>query len=85
MKQEQEAKRRARALQDSKDELAEIIAGWNRAKQIEEFFLDAERRAGIHESSENMQILDRLRKARELASGIDAMARFRSWRAPDER
>lgn len=85
LQQEQEAKWRARVLQDSKDELAEIITGWSRAKQIEEFFLDAERRAGAYESPENMQILDRLRKARDLAGGIDALARFRSWRAPDER
>lgn len=54
---EQEAKRRAEALQDSKDELAEIITGWTRAQQVEEFFLDAQRRASQQESSQSAQII----------------------------
>lgn len=82
---EQEEKRVAKALMDSKDELLKIIEAWAQAKQIQAFFIDAEQRLRDLPDDVRDQILDRLRRARELIGNVDALERFRSWMAPDER
>jgi hypothetical protein len=81
-----EAERRAaQALKDSKEDLLQIIEMWAGSKRLEAFFADAEQRLADLPDDERDRILERLRRARELIGGVDALDRFRSWKAPEER
>jgi hypothetical protein len=62
-----------------------IIEAWAAATRLEQFFADAEHRAAGLPDEQRRRTLERLRRARELIGSTDALARFQSWRAPDER
>lgn len=62
-----------------------VIEAWGRAKQLEDFFDDAERRARTLEPDESEAALDRIRQARALLGDGDALRRLLSWRSPEER
>jgi len=66
-------------------ELAAIIDRWVEAKRVEAFFEDAGRRAANLEEGASSAMVERLERARKLLGGVDALERFRSWKAPDER
>jgi hypothetical protein len=82
---EEEVRRRIRAEKESREELFKVIESWAEVKKIEEFFADAERRAAGLSEDEKENILERLKLARKMVGGVDALQRFRSWKAPDER
>jgi GTP1/Obg family GTP-binding protein len=84
-RREEEERRQARALKESKEELFSIIEAWAEAKRIEEFFKDAELRAAELNDDVQHAILNRLKEAREMLGGIDALQRFLSWKTPKER
>ena len=84
-RREEAARRRAEALKASRAELAAIIERWAEAKRVEAFFEDAGRRAASLDDGASTALLERLERARELLGGVDALERFRSWKAPDER
>jgi hypothetical protein len=65
--------------------LSRIINVWAEAKRIEEFFTDAEQRAMDLNDEEREFILERLKLAREMVGGTDALQWFGAWKAPDER
>jgi hypothetical protein len=77
--------RRIQAEKDSREELSGIINAWAKAKRIEEFFAEAERRAADLGDDEKSMILERLKLARGMVGGTDALQWFGSWKAPDER
>lgn len=77
--------RRIQAQEDSRKELSSIIDAWARAKSIEHFFADIEERAAKLGDDEKTVVLERLRLAREMVDGIDALQWLQSWRTPDER
>ncbi len=82
----EEAKRKAeKALKDSREDLFRIISGWAESNRIEQFFLDAEGRAATLNDSERLKIMERLKRARLLIGGTDALEHFMTWRSPDER
>jgi len=81
--QAEEAARKAR--KESREELQEIITSWAHAKRLEEFFADATVRSEGLEPELRAQMLDRLARARKLIGGVDALERFRRWKAPSER
>ena len=82
----EEAERRAeRALKDSREDLLRIINGWAESNRIEQFFLDAERRAAALTDNERLKILERLKCARLLVGSTDTLDHFMTWRSPDER
>ena len=82
----EEAKRRAaEALKDSKEELLEIIEMWATSKRLEEFFADAEHKLKNLAEGERTRSMERLRRARKLIGSTDALERFQSWKAPEER
>lgn len=84
--QREEAQRRAaKALKESKDELLEIIEMWATSKRLEAFFADAERRLEGLDEEERGRTTESLRRARKLIGSIDALERFQSWKAPEER
>ena len=84
-RREEEARRAAKALKDSKEELLQVIDTWAEAKRLEAFFADAERRAQDLPDEERERTIERLRRARALIGSTDALARFDAWRAPEER
>jgi acyl-CoA reductase-like NAD-dependent aldehyde dehydrogenase len=82
----EEAERRAaEALKDSKEELLEIIEMWATSKRLVEFFADAERRLEDLPEDLRVQTMERLQRARKLIGSTDALERFQSWKAPEER
>jgi len=82
----EEAERRAaEALKDSKEELLEIIEMWATSKRLEEFFADAEHKLKNLAEGERTRSMERLRRARKLIGSTDALERFQSWKAPEER
>lgn len=83
--QEQEQRRRVENVKESRQRLAAIIAAWGAAKEVEAFFEDAARRAAILPDDENFALLDRVRRARELLGGTDALQRLTEWESPEER
>lgn len=84
-RREEEERRAVKALEDSKEELLEIIAAWAAAKRLEEFFIDAERRAQDLPGDRRERTIERLRRARGLIGSTDALEQFDAWRAPGER
>jgi hypothetical protein len=85
-RREEDERRRKQDIEDSRRELSAIIEEWGVATQIEGFFQDAERRAaGLEDEEARAAVFDRLERARALVGGVDALQRFRAWRAPDER
>lgn len=84
-RREAEARRTAKALQDSKEELLQIIDAWAAAKRFEEFFADAERRAQGLPGEHRERAMERLRRARRLFGSTDALERLNAWRSPQER
>lgn len=78
-------RRRIKAIKDSREELFSIIDAWAEAKRIEEFFRNAEMRTAALGNDDHAAILDRLKQARELLGGVDALQRFLSWKSPEER
>lgn len=81
----EEARRAAKALKDSKEELLQVIDAWAEAKRLEEFFADAERMAQDLPDEQREHTIERLRQARALIGSTDALERFGTWRAPEER
>jgi hypothetical protein len=82
----EEAERRAaKALKESKEELLEIIEMWATSRRLEEFFADAEHRLKNLPECERTHTMVRLRRARKLIGSTDALARFQSWKTPEER
>jgi len=82
---EEAVRRRIKAKKDSRDELSSIINAWTEAKRIEEFFADAELRAAELNDEERELLLQRIKLAREMVGGTDALQWFGSWKSPDER
>lgn len=84
-RREEAERRRALHVKESRQELTAIIDAWGAAKQVEGFFEDAERRAAVLDDSARAELIARLRRARELLGGVDALQRFAAWKSPDER
>jgi hypothetical protein len=82
---EEEARRAAEALKESKHELRNIVDKWAEANRIEQFFQDAQRRAGEMASEDRERLLSRLDAARRIIGTIDALQRFSEWKTPEER
>jgi len=82
----EEAERHAtKVLKESKEELLEIIEMWATSKRLDAFFADAERRLEDLPVDQQKHTMERLRRARKLIGSIDALERFQSWKAPEER
>lgn len=84
-KRQEEEREAAEALRESGDELIKIIERWAESKRIEQFFAEVEQDMAELDGSTRAQLLDRLRSARELIGGTDALAQFMAWKLPAER
>jgi hypothetical protein len=84
-RREEEERRRIKAIKDSREELSEIIKAWAKAKDIDDFFTDVERRAANMEKNPKAVVLDRLALARTMIDSTDALKWLAVWKTPDER
>jgi hypothetical protein len=83
--QRQERKRKQeQALKESRQHLLSIVEAWSLARNIEGFFEDAEQRAKGLPESDNARILDRLKTARLMLGGTDALRRFAEWKSASD-
>jgi hypothetical protein len=82
---QEEVRRRAEAIKASRQQLLALVDDWSLARSIESFFEDAERRASSRPAAEHEALRERLRRARAMLGGIDALDRFHEWRSPEER
>lgn len=78
-------RRRIKAIEESRDELSDIIKAWGKAKRIEEFFADVELRTADLEDEEKAAVLERLALARKMVDSTDALKWLASWKTPQER
>jgi hypothetical protein len=83
--QERIEKERAEAIKESREEFLSIVGRWAHARNHEGFFEDVERRAADLEDDERAVVIAKLRRAREMFGGTDALRHFRSWKTPEER
>ena len=84
-RREEEERRRVKSIKDSREELAEIIKAWVKAKGIEDFFADIERRAAKLDEEQKAIVMERLNQARELIDSTDALQWLAAWKTPEER
>ncbi len=84
-RREEEERRRIKAIKDSREELSEIIKAWAKAKRIEDFFADVERRAANLEENQKTAVLERLALARKMVDTTDALRWLAAWKTPEER
>ena len=84
-RREKEEERIAEALKGSKEELLAIIDAWAAARNLQDFFVDAERRARNLPAEERERLIERLQRARQLVGSIDTLKHFKAWRTPEER
>lgn len=83
-RKEEQERRAAKALKESRTELLKIIENWAEANRIEQFFQAAEKRIAELSESERNRFLDRLKRARELIISTDALDNLIRWKSPDE-
>jgi hypothetical protein len=78
-------RRRLKAINDSREELSEIIKAWAKAKRIEDFFADVERRTADLEDGQRETVMERLLLARKMVDTTDALKWLATWKTPEER
>jgi hypothetical protein len=84
-RRQERAERRVRALKESREHLLDLVENWARARRIEEFFEDAIRRSAGSPTDMRESLVGRLKRARQMLGGTNALERFESWKAPEER
>ncbi|RVH92235.1 hypothetical protein CN074_28850 [Sinorhizobium medicae] len=82
---QEDARKAAHALTDSRQQLAEIIEKWGKVMTIERFFADAEERLGGVDEERRHRLKERLSLAREMMGSLDPLDFIEHWLAPDER
>jgi len=83
-KEEQERKR-LKAINESTEELMNIISEWDEVQRIQSFFSQIEEQLDKLSLNEQAKIKERLEKARSLVGGHTPLQHLRSWLSPDER
>lgn len=81
---EEQAKRRAKALEASHTELLAIIEEWNERKRIAAFFEEAMTQAAQVSEDAKDDIEQRLAAAKKLLEVADPLSRLKQWRSPEE-
>jgi len=80
----EEARKRAQCLSNSREQLLKIVEAWDIARQIEEFFVDAERRIAMNAAGEQSALLGRLQSARKILGENNALKKLYQWKSTEE-
>ena len=83
-RKEEEERRAAKALTESRTELFNIIAKWAEANRIEQFFREAEHKISELGENDRLYLMDRLDHARQMIGSINPLDYFKRWKSPDE-
>jgi hypothetical protein len=81
---EERERRRQQRLKRSREELLAAIESFRYAQGFESFFADVERRAADLDAPARQQMLEKIRRARALLGGVNALERFAQWVPPEE-
>lgn len=73
---------RLKAIQDSKDELMDLMKRWDHAKRVQAFLSEVERLVEEAPLEEQAMLWERLEQARDFLGSIDLPALFKKWRTP---
>jgi len=84
-RQEEDRRRVAESIQESRDQLDQVIQEWARIVSLEQFFERVENRARDLPEEHQREVLKRLALARDFVGTQDPMDFFRSWKTPVER
>ena len=82
---EDDRRRVAESIKESREELAKVIENWRRVVSLEQFFAGVESRAQTLPEQEKQEVLKRLALARDFVGTQDPLNFFRSWKTPVER
>lgn len=83
--QEEDQRREAQSIKDSRDELEQVIQAWARAFSLERFFQGIEDRATALPEADRQAVLLRLGLAREFVGTHNPLDFFLGWKSPLER
>jgi hypothetical protein len=84
-RQEEDRRRIAQSIEESREELDEVIQKWARVMNLEQFFKRVEDHARDLPEDHRREVLKRLAMARDFVGTQDPMDFFRSWKTPVER
>jgi hypothetical protein len=75
---------RLKAIQDSKNELLDLMKRWDQAQRVQAFLSGIERLVEEAPLEEQAMLWERLEQARDFLGSIDLPALFKKWRTPAE-
>lgn len=84
-RKEELERRQAKAMQESHQQLLEIIDSWALAKRIESFLDEASAQAALLEKHQGEVLMQRISAARDQIGDTAAIKRFMAWRSAKER
>jgi len=84
-RKEEDRRRVAESIQESRDQLDEVIQEWARIMSLEQFFKRVEDHARDLPEDHRREVLKRLGLARDFVGTQDPMDFFRAWKTPVER
>ncbi len=84
-KREEDQRRIADSIKESREQLAQVIQSWATVMSIEQFLRGVEERAVALAEVQRGPLLERLRLAREFIGKQDPLEFFNSWKTPEER
>jgi hypothetical protein len=84
-KHEEDQRRIAEFIKESRERLAQVIQSWATVMSIEQFLKGVEERAVALPETQQGPLLERLRLAREFIGTQDPLEFFNSWKTPEER
>ncbi len=82
---EEDQKRIADSIKESREQLSQVIQSWATVMSIEQFLKGVEERAVALPEVQRGPLLDRLQLAREFIGTQDPLEFFNSWKTPEER
>jgi hypothetical protein len=81
--EEERERRRLERIKQSREELLKAIDSFRYAQGFDSFFADVERRAAELDGPARQQMLEKVRRARALLGGVNALERFAQWVPPE--
>jgi len=84
-RQEEDRRRVAESIKESREQLAKAIEDWARVVSLEQFFSGVQSRAQDLPEEQRQEVLKRLALAREFVGTQDPLEFFCSWKTPIER
>jgi hypothetical protein len=84
-RQEEDRRKVAQSIKESREQLEQVIQAWAKAVSLEQFFEGVQARAQGLTETQRQEILDRLQLAREFVGTQNPLDFFLAWKTPHER